>query len=516
MRALLRLLNRPVVAVLAVGILAAGLRFYHLSSPPTRVFDEVYYSRDACVYLGHSLKRCDLTSQADKDNINWRGEISWVHPPLGKWAIAAGEEWFGTESFGWRFSAALFGTLSVIALALIAQLLWGRPVWTFTAGLLLATEHLNFVQSRTSMLDIFLTAWVVLGFLFLALDKRWIERRTPERTVPARPDRLEGAAGEAAAMELQRSGFREVGGGDAWEASGRGPRAPSPFWRPWRLAAGLALGAAISTKWSGAYAVLAAGLLTLLWEVTRRRRAGVRHPIGKTILWESFGVLVLLVVVPLVVYVGSYWAWFGEHGFHPVEWFRLQGDMLGYHARLNTIDPKSHEPIHPYLSQWWKWILMTRPVAYFYRNPGREILGMGNPVIFWGSLVAIPWCAVAWWRKRDWRAGLVVVTILGQYLPWALAKRPLFFFYVTPITPFFVLAFVYVLVQMSEFRFRIRAAEPAAALEPTYTRARPFLPVAVGLVVAAVLLFVFFYPVLVGWNLSRDAWELRMWFGSWI
>ena len=48
------------------------------------------------------------------------------------------------------------------------------------------------------------------------------------------------------------------------------------------------------------------------------------------------------------------------------------------------------------------------------------------------------------------------------------------------------------------------------------SRSRPFLPVAVGLVVASVGLFVFFWPVLTAYPLSHTAWSARMWFRSWI
>ena len=60
---------------------------------------------------------------------------------------------------------------------MIAQLLFGKPVWTFVAGLLIATEHLNVVMSRTALLDVHLELWVVVGFFFLLLDRRWLERR---------------------------------------------------------------------------------------------------------------------------------------------------------------------------------------------------------------------------------------------------------------------------------------------------------------------------------------------------
>ena len=86
---------------------------------------------------------------------------------------------------------SLAGTLVVVLTALIAQLLFASPLWTFVTGLLLGVESLNVVMSRTALLDTHLELWVVVGFLSLVLDRRWIERRTaaePEvayRLVPA-------------------------------------------------------------------------------------------------------------------------------------------------------------------------------------------------------------------------------------------------------------------------------------------------------------------------------------------
>ena len=174
-------LNRPVVAVLAVGLIAGYLRFVHLGYPERRVFDEYYYPKSACIYLGYSNERCDINSADERywrENENDTG--SWVHPPLGKWMIALGELGFGTESFGWRVASAASGTATVVLLAVIVQLLFASPIWTFAGGLLLATENLNVVQSRTATLDILVTFWIVLGFLFLLLDRRWIERRMPD------------------------------------------------------------------------------------------------------------------------------------------------------------------------------------------------------------------------------------------------------------------------------------------------------------------------------------------------
>ena len=43
--------------------------------------------------------------------------------------------------------------------------------------------------------------------------------------------------------------------------------------RPWRLVAGVCIGAAAATKWSGAYVAPAVIGLVIAWEIAERRRA---------------------------------------------------------------------------------------------------------------------------------------------------------------------------------------------------------------------------------------------------
>jgi dolichyl-phosphate-mannose--protein O-mannosyl transferase len=505
------MLNRPVVAVLAVGLIAGALRFTHLAYPEDRIFDEIYYSKSACIFLGYSDARCAIDSSDEK---YWRRDKNdtgaWVHPPLGKWAIALGELAFGTGPLGWRFSSAVAGTASVVVLAIIVQLLFGSPIWTFTGGLLLATESLNFVQSRVSMLDIFVTFWIVLGFMFLLLDRRWILRRTPvaepppEASEPPEPAVLAVAAGAESYVPVPAPVVQV----QTEPAPAPSPvRVPAPLWRPWRLATGLALGAAVATKWSGLTAIAGAIALSAMWEVVRRRRAGMRtgRAVWRAIQSESFPLVLFLLAVPAIVYYLSYLGWFLHFGWSFVSWMHLQGDIASYHEHLKTTGADG-KPIHPYLAQAWKWILLWRPVLYFARygeDVRRVIYANGNPAIFWGSIVAIPYATYAWWRRRDWRAGFIVVAIAALYLPWFLVSRPQFFFYATPITPFFVLACVYGLKDLSEAHI-------------AGSRSRPWLPVAVGLVVLSVGLFFWFWPALTGGPLSGSAWQLRAWFPSWI
>ncbi|HSL33074.1 MAG TPA: phospholipid carrier-dependent glycosyltransferase, partial [Candidatus Limnocylindrales bacterium] len=169
-RRVFRRANRPAVAIVAVGLIAGVLRFWNLGYPPGYVFDEVYYAKSACIFLDYSNERCDIDSD---DEEFWRDDKAdtgaWVHPPLGKWMIAGGEAIFGTDSFGWRFAPAVLGTATVMLLALIAQLLFRSPIWTFTAGLLAATESLLFVHSRIAMLDGLVAFWIVLAFALALL-----------------------------------------------------------------------------------------------------------------------------------------------------------------------------------------------------------------------------------------------------------------------------------------------------------------------------------------------------------
>src|SRR5207249_12052909 len=108
--------------------------FYHLSSPDAYVFDEVYYAKDACYDAGFPWKQCKLMGPYE--------QTATVHPPLGRWIIAGGEALFGNRPFGWRFMSAVFGTVSVLLVSILALRLFASTLWAAVAGLLLATENM--------------------------------------------------------------------------------------------------------------------------------------------------------------------------------------------------------------------------------------------------------------------------------------------------------------------------------------------------------------------------------------
>ena len=87
----LRRLNRPWVAILAVTAIAAVVRMWGLSNPPSLVFDENYYAKAACIFGGGSNEVCRIGSPNERAFRDHAWDVgSFVHPPRGKWTIALG------------------------------------------------------------------------------------------------------------------------------------------------------------------------------------------------------------------------------------------------------------------------------------------------------------------------------------------------------------------------------------------------------------------------------------------
>ena len=428
--------------------LAGGLvRFIGLGDAKGQMFDEVYYARDACLYAGQPSSVCGIASPEN-----------YVHPPLGKWLIAGGIRVFGHNEIGWRVAAAIAGTLTILLLYLLARKILRSTFGASLASGLLAMDLLAFVQSRVSMLDVFVPLFGVAMFLFLAYDR----------------DRL-------AALAVERAN-----------------------WRPWRLAAGVAAGAAVATKWSGVFFLVAAIAINVIWEVAARRRSGEGRPLRRALAEEGPAIVAWLVLVPALVYVATYIGrvdgsvltlpWGDGSWFHNL--FEEQRRALDYHWQL--------EARHPYESPPWSWILLKRPVAYYVAPDSPEgfigsITALGSPLVWWSFLPALVFTVWAWMRRRDFLGpeGLILAGVAFTYLPWLLLssdRSAVFIFYLLPVVPFMCLALAYCFVRLG----RSIEARAATAL---------FMAGAVGL-------FVFYYPLLVGTVLPYESWERRLLFNS--
>ncbi len=479
-------------ASLAVTLLAGVLRFVRLDLPhngPTngKIFDEIYYACDAQNLLRYGVEHVTQSGELAGQCLPTGGGSFVVHPPLGKWAIALGIKVFGMNTFGWRVMAALAGTLTVLIVVRAGRRMTGSTLLACLAGLLLAVDGLHFVQSRVAMLDIFLVFWTTAAFGCLLVDRDRLRTRLAEL-----PDPSHGR------------------GGVRW----------------WRLAAGACLGAAVATKWSGLYYLAALGLLTLAWEVGARRTAGVRAPFRTTLRKATLPLAGTFVLLPLGLYLLSWTGWFVSDLGYDRQWstgHTLIPDALRslwhYHQQILAF----HEGLsskHPYQSHPAGWLLLARPVSYYY-PPGitagaygcsaascaREVLAIGNPVLWWGTLpvlVALLWL---WVSRRDWRASAVLVLIGAGILPWIrddLHRRTMFDFYALPAVPFMALGAALVAGWVLGGRDASRQRRRWGAL-------------GVGAYAAlAVAAFAFFYPVLAAVTIPLSQWQDRMWFPSWV
>lgn len=462
----------PILLVLVAG----SLRFSRLDHPERIYFDETYYAEDAQAYLLRGVE-ADLSVDPPVPDFA-------VHPPVGKWSIALGIAAFGYDSFGWRAGAAAAGTLTVLMVYLIGLRLFRRRGIAALAALLVTVDGLAFTMSRIAMLDVFLMLFVTIGFWLLLIDR-----------------------------DRQWAGVEELAAGRDLPEDGEASLPARPH--PYRYLAGVAFGLALGTKWSALTAIGAAGLFVLVSELAWRRRLTGR------LLHRPWPIvtsgLASLVLVPLVVYVASYAGWFANFentrkaapGISAVEvgseWLDEQREIAVFHRDLDAD--------HQYRASPLTWFLMTRPVAYYWEacdaQPAEgeepcdvavgnvsEIIGFGNPLIWWMALLAYPivgWFAVA---RRDWRALAILAFLVLQALPWHLSTRPVFLFYMTPAVPFLCLSLAY------------------AAWRALDERALRWVPAVVATL--AVVAFLFFYPVLIGEEISRGAWDLRIWIPTWV
>lgn len=497
-----------------IAAVGGFLRMLRLDHPRELVFDETYYVKDAYSIAHHGV---ELKWAEDANPKFAAGDFSAltddpsyvVHPPLGKWMLGAGQLIFGdgANPFGWRFAAALIGTISIVVIARIAIRMFGSVWLGAAAALLLAADGQHFVHSRTGLLDIFVMFFVLIAFWLLLIDRDDARRRI-----------------------LQRTGLNS-------DKQHTGPKpwfmpasfGPSLGLRPWRLAGGIALGLACGVKWNGLYALAVFGIMIVLWDVANRRAAGIRRPWLAALGKDSVPAFMSLVPVAGIVYLLCWTGWIlspkgwdrGWVADNSGWWDFLPDWMVSlahYHYTAYNFHVGLDKP-HTYMSNPWGWPVQWRPTSFYYRSYGlgehgctvekcsAAILSVGNPVVWGLGTVALVVVLLAWVLRRDWRAGAILAGLAAVWLPWFnYQHRTIFTFYTIVMVPFIVLALVYAL--------GIVWGSATGSASVRSLRARR-LAIA-GILAAAVLVFAFYYPIWTGTTIPYDSWRMRMLNPTWI
>jgi dolichyl-phosphate-mannose--protein O-mannosyl transferase len=483
-------------SLIGLFLFSLGLRFWGLERFNTLVFDETYYVKFAHNYLTQT-------------------PLFDGHPPLSKYLIAL-SIWIGNQlpiardavntaagaaysTWSYRWLNALTGSFLPLVIAGIAYQLTHRRSFSFLAGFFAALDGMFLVESRYALNNVFLVILGLLGLWFLLLG-----------------------------LNCQKQ-----------------------LWRELRLAiAGIFFGASVAIKWNGLWFLLAVyGLWIAAWLIrwVQAQRSTVpelfpteikpqtrfHSPLQRLTRLQLWQVALNLGAIPAVFY---YLAWIPHLKQNPgSEFWELQQQILRYHESVGN-----GTNIHPYCSNWYSWMAMLRPVAYFYQVGDRnapiptakavlpltdnrviyDVHSIGNPVLWWLSTAAIVLLLgillqqiVLWLQSREnssllqdsdpnptelWLMLFLAINYLANLLPWVRVTRCTFLYHYMGASVFATMAIAWLVDRW--------LSSSSSSLRVT----------GLSTVMLIVLAFVFWLPIYLGLPLSEVEFGMRMWFRSWI
>ncbi|WP_404334394.1 phospholipid carrier-dependent glycosyltransferase [Sphingomonas sp. MMS12-HWE2-04] len=365
--------TRPTLVALLIGLAAQLLFTIHLDQPSKILFDEVHYVPAAQTLL-------DLS-----------GPRNVEHPLVGKELIALGIAALGDNPLGWRATATLAGTATVVGIFALLWLLTGTMRTALFGAVFAMLNQTLFVQARTAMLDVFLGAFLIWAIVLMLWS---MQAATPGRA-----------------------------------------------WRRW-IGASVLLGLAMGVKWATIPYIALAGLAFVVLRVRDARIA--QKPVWSALLgrnqrnWPGMAAVPALLVLGLVS-VAVYLATFAPAFFYAVEPLDLAGllrQQLNMYALQTQVLPH-----HTYELQWWSWPLMLRPIWYFYEfdaGAQRGVLLIGNPPIMWGGVAAVLACLWAGLRDRAIRPLAMALLWIASVAIYVVIPKSLGFYYYYHLSGLFV------------------------------------------------------------------------------
>jgi len=491
------------LGIIVIFIFSFSLRFWGLSRFNTLVFDEVYFAKFGNNYLTHT-------------------PFFNAHPPLSQYLIGLGI-WIShhipigrepavnslTGSLlspgSYRWLNALTGSFIPLVVTLLTYQVSYRYRLALLAGFFTACDGLFLVESRYALSNIYIVIFGLLGqwLLLLALHK-----------------------------QKQKRWF-------------------------WLLLSGISFGACVGTKWNGlwflggAYSLwIAVWIIHYLQSFDSTSRTPlfphlhffkpchnsqiitIKTPLQnlKEInIWQMFS---YLGIIPAVVY-SLIWIPHLQldqrYGF-----IEVHKQILQFHLQLGGNSPS----VHPYCAAWYKWPLLTRPMAYYYQTAqsihdplpvfgpplpdgtGKiiyDVHAMGNPLLWLFGLAAMIFLigmvminmTMPGIEKKlvfipknlsidTWIGLFLIINYGANLLPWVKVTRCTFIYH-------YMCAVIFTFIAIAWFVDQCLLS---------YYRTLRFLGVTITFIIIAA--FIFWIPIYLGLPLSPDDYRMRMWFNSWI
>ena len=359
----------------AIALIALVLRLLNLGTPKGFIFDEVYYVDGARDYLKYGV---EVTGAAPE---------FVVHPPIGKWLIALGIKIFGDNEFGWRFMGALLGSVMVILIALIAQRLFRSAFLTICASALIAMDGLALVHSRTALLDIYLSFFVLVATYFFVMRWHW------------------------------------------WT--------------------GLALGLAVATKWSGLYFLALFAAIAIYRAFTLHTGRELVKPTLKTFVQYAL-IPITVYFSSWIGWFASNRGWARDHASNVIaSFFHYHSQMLGFHTGLVEKHSYQANPWSWIVMGRPTSFYYQSPNTCGADNCAQEVLALGTPFLWWVGAIALAvvfgfWIKSLAQKRYEPSLNIIVAGMTAGYLPWFFfQERTVFAFYAIVFEPFLILAIVY-------------------------------------------------------------------------
>ena len=363
------------IAPVLIAIASFFLRVINLGNPKGFVFDEVYYVDGARDFLKYGVEVAGSKPEFV------------VHPPFGKWCIALGIKIFGDNEFGWRITAAIAGTLIILIAARLAHELFYSPFLTAITAALLAFDGLLLVHSRTALLDLFLTLFILIAAYF------W---------------------------------FRQQ------------------FWY-----ASIFFGLALATKWSALYFIFLFGLVTLYKLYKENPERLLLRTLAMRVL--QFAILPIgIYLASWIGWFTSNRGWdrtYASNPFSSLIYYHKQ--MLDFHTSLVEKHAYQANPWGWLIMRRPTSFSYESPQGCGSKSCAQEVLALGTPVLWWSATIALVVLIGLWaWQfyncNIDKKLTFILLGVIAGYLPWFFfQKRTVFSFYAIVFEPFLILALVY-------------------------------------------------------------------------
>ena len=363
------------IAPIVIATISFLLRLNNLGSIKTLIFDEVYYVDGARDLLKYGVE----VSGAQSEFV--------VHPPLGKWMIAAGIKVFGDDSFGWRFTTALVGSLMILLIALIAHKLFRDSLLTGLASALMAIDGLALVHSRTALLDNFLAFFILIATYFFISKNYWLT--------------------------------------------------------------GFALGLALATKWSALYFILVFGVIALYRAFTHHTGKNLIRPTVERFL--QFGFLPFAIYISSWTgWFASNRGWARDLSSNVFTSFiNYHQQMLNFHTGLTDKHTYAANPWSWLIMGRPTSFYYKSPEGCGAEACSQEVIALGTPLLWWLATIALVFVVGMWLRalvqkQMDPAKTIIIAGMSAGYLPWFFfQQRTVFNFYSIIFEPFLILALVF-------------------------------------------------------------------------